>query len=118
MNNGSAFSAEMDLLFFFIVGACAFFAILVIALIVVFAVKYPRRRPEAVDADIHGPLFLELAWTLIPFVLAIAILGWGAAMFFKLATPPANAMTRSGRMTFLIIRTAILPEPLGRLKPY
>ena len=86
----STVAAEMDLLYFFIVAVCAFFAILVIALIVVFTVKYRRRNPKAADAGIPGSLGLELAWTLIPFVLAIAMFGWSAAMFFKLATPPAS----------------------------
>jgi len=88
----STVSTEMDLLYFFIVAVCAFFAILVTALIVVFTVKFRRRQPDDVGADIHGSLSLELAWTFIPFVLAMAMFGWGAAMFFKLATPPANAM--------------------------
>jgi cytochrome c oxidase subunit 2 len=45
-----------------------------------------------VGADIHGSLSLELAWTFIPFVLSMVMFGWGASLFFRLATPPANAM--------------------------
>jgi heme/copper-type cytochrome/quinol oxidase subunit 2 len=73
----------MDLLYLFIVAVCAFFAILVIALIVGVTLKYPRQNPDAVGADIHGAVTLELAWTFIPFVFAIAMFGWSAAMFFK-----------------------------------
>ncbi len=72
----------MDPLYLFIVAVCAFLAILVIALIVVFALKYHRQNPDAVGADIHGSLTLELVWTFIPFVLATAMFGWGAAMFY------------------------------------
>jgi cytochrome c oxidase subunit 2 len=90
--NASTVATEMDLLYFFIVAVCAFFAILVTTLIVVFTIKYRRQHPDAVGADIHGSLSLELTWTFIPFVLSMVMFGWGAAMFFKLATPPANAM--------------------------
>jgi cytochrome c oxidase subunit 2 len=72
-----------DLLYLFIVAVSAFFAILVIALIVVFTLKYRRQNPDAVGVDNHGSLTLEIVWTFIPFVLAMAMLGWGAAIFFK-----------------------------------
>lgn len=81
--NASTVATEMDLLYRFIVAVCAFFSILVIALIVVFTLKYHRQNPDAVGADIHGSLTLELVWTFIPFVLAMAMFGWSAAMFFK-----------------------------------
>jgi cytochrome c oxidase subunit 2 len=90
--NASTIATEMDLLYLFIVAVCAFFAILVTALIVVFTIKYKRQHPDAVGADIHGSLTLELVWTFIPFVLSMVMFGWGALVFFKLATPPANAM--------------------------
>jgi cytochrome c oxidase subunit 2 len=45
-----------------------------------------------VGADIHGSLSLELTWTFIPLVLSMVMFGWGASLFFRLATPPANAM--------------------------
>ena len=88
----STVAAEMDWLYMFIVGVCACFAILVTVLIVAFALKFKREHPEDVGADIHGSLSLELVWTFIPFVLSMVMFAWGAALFFKLATPPANAM--------------------------
>jgi cytochrome c oxidase subunit II len=90
--NASTVATEMDLLYFFIVAVCAFFAIVVTALVLFFAIKFRRKHPDAVGADIHGSLALELGWTFIPFVLSMVMFGWGASMFFKLATPPANAM--------------------------
>ncbi len=90
--SASTVSAEMDVLYAFIVAVCSFFAILVAALVVYFTIKYRRRRPEDVGADIHGSLSLELTWTFIPLVLSLVMFGWGASLFFRLATPPANAM--------------------------
>ena len=90
--SASSVSAEMDLLYLFVFGVCAFFAVLVVALIVYFTLKYRRRSEDEVGADIHGSLSLELAWTFIPFVLSMVMFGWCAALFFHLASPPANAM--------------------------
>ena len=88
----SSVSGEMDMLYLFIVAVCAFFTVLVAALVVYFTLRFKRRHPTEVGADIHGSLTLELAWTFIPFVLSMVMFGWGAKVFFDLASPPANAM--------------------------
>jgi cytochrome c oxidase subunit 2 len=88
----SSVATEMDLLYLFITLVCAFFAILVVALVVIFAIKYRRRHPEDVGEDIHGSLILELVWTFIPFVLAMVMFFWGASLFYRLSRPPADAM--------------------------
>jgi len=82
----------MDLLYGFIVAVCTFFAVLIAVLVVYFTLKYHRRNPDDVGADIHGSLSLELTWTFIPLVLSLVMFAWGASLFFRLATPPANAM--------------------------
>ena len=90
--NASSVATEMDLLYLFIVAVCAFFAVLVTALVVFFTIKYRRTHPDQVGADIHGSIALELAWTFVPFVLAMAMFVWGADLFFRLAKPPVDAM--------------------------
>ena len=90
--SASTVAGEMDLLYGFIVAVCAFFAVLVATLVVYFTIKYRRRNPTDVGADIHGSLSLELTWTFIPLVLSLVMFAWGASLFFRLATPPANAM--------------------------
>ena len=82
----------MDALYFFIVAVCTFFAVLVTALVVFFTLRFRRRTPDQVGADIHGSLALELTWTFIPFVLSMVMFGWGAKVFFNLARPPRDAM--------------------------
>ena len=90
--SASTVAVEMDLLYVFITAVCAFFTVLVSALVIYFTLKYRRKHPDDVGADIHGSLSLELAWTFIPFVLSMVMFGWGASLFFRLASPPANAM--------------------------
>ena len=90
--SASTVALEMDLLYFFIVAINVFFVVLVAALVVIFAVKFRRRHPDDVGADIHGSLVLELGWTIIPFVLSMVMFVWGADLFFRLSRPPQNAM--------------------------
>ena len=88
----SSVARDVDFLYFFILAVSGFFAVLVSALVVYFAVKYRRRHPDEVGADIHGSIALELLWTVIPFVLAMVMFVWGADVYFRLARPPADSM--------------------------
>jgi cytochrome c oxidase subunit 2 len=90
--SASSVSVEMDLLYLFITAVCAFFTVVVTAVMVVFTVKYRRRQPDDVGADIHGSLLLELVWTFIPFVLSMIMFVWGASLFYRLSVPPRDSM--------------------------
>ena len=88
----SSVATEMDLLYLFITGVCAFFTVVVTLVVVYFTIKYKRRNPNDVGADIHGSLVLELTWTIIPFILSMVMFGWGASLFYRLSKPPSDAM--------------------------
>jgi cytochrome c oxidase subunit 2 len=88
----SNFAAKVDTLCFFLVGVTAFFATLVVTLVVIFAVKFRRKHEHEVGAPVHGALMLELTWTFIPLVVAMVIFAWGASVFFAMSKPPSNAM--------------------------
>jgi cytochrome c oxidase subunit 2 len=90
--SASTVSTEVDLLYLFITVVSAFFVVLVAALVAFFAIRYRRRAPDEVGADIHGSLLLELTWTFIPFALAMVMFFWGADLYFRLARPPVDAM--------------------------
>src|SRR4029079_3110985 len=90
--NASTAATEFDLLYLFLTGVTAFFVVLVAFLVVFFAVKYRRRHPDDVGADIHGSLVLELTWTIIPLILSLIMFGWGASLFYRLSRPPSDAM--------------------------
>ena len=90
--NASSVATEVDLLYLFIAAVSAFFVVVVAALVVIFAIKFRRRHPAEVGADIHGSLALELTWTFIPFVISMVMFFWGADLFYRLARPPADSM--------------------------
>jgi cytochrome c oxidase subunit 2 len=91
-DRASTMSHRVDLLLLFELGVSAFFAILIFALVVAFALKYRRRPDNQVATQIEGNLQFELAWTFIPLLLTLVMFGWGAKIFFDMKTPPANAM--------------------------
>jgi cytochrome c oxidase subunit 2 len=88
----SGFAGRVDNLYFFITAVTAFFAVLVVTLVAVFATKYRRRTADQVGVPVHGALILEITWTVIPLVLAMVMFVWGASVYFALAKPPSNAM--------------------------
>jgi cytochrome c oxidase subunit 2 len=84
-------AAHVDALYFFFVAVTAFFSVLIAAMIVVFAIRYRRKSPDAVGAPIHGSLVLELTWTIIPLGIAMVMFVWGSSVYFTISTPPSDA---------------------------
>ena len=79
------------LVFVFTFLTVAFSAIVFIA-ITFFAIKYRRGSQADRSNPIAGSLKLELTWTFIPLVLAIAMFTWAADVYFQVTTPPDGAM--------------------------
>ena len=85
-------AADVDRLYWFIVGVTAFFAILVCVLVVYFAVRYRTDDPLKVGSPITGSIPLELAWSVIPFLISVVIFAWAAQVFFDLSRPPDQTL--------------------------
>src|SRR5262245_41053536 len=91
-DQASTLAPRVDNLYFFIVAVTAFFAVLVSVLVIVFAWKYRTNDPLAVGERIHGSIPLELGWSIIPFIISIAIFAWAADVFFDLVRPPDQTL--------------------------
>lgn len=85
-------AGNVDLLYFAVVAISAFFAVLIAALVISFAVKFRRRSPDEVGAPITGSLALELLWTIIPLIITLVLFVWGAWVFLDMARPPRGSM--------------------------
>jgi cytochrome c oxidase subunit II len=83
-------AGRVDALYFFLLALSAFFSVLIFGLIVYYAVKYHRKRPDDVGATVHGGMALELTWTIVPFLITMVIFFWGASVYFAMASPPAE----------------------------
>jgi cytochrome c oxidase subunit 2 len=88
----STLAADVDQLYWFIVGVTAFFGILVCVLVVYFAVRYRTDDPLKVGAPITGSIPLELAWSVIPFLISVVIFAWASQVFFDLYRPPDQTL--------------------------
>jgi|HubBroStandDraft_1064217.scaffolds.fasta_scaffold30167_2 cytochrome c oxidase subunit 2 len=87
----SKIAPQMDALFFFMVLVSLIGLTLVILLIVSFSLLYNKKR-HPVATQIEGSTLLEATWTIIPLGLFLVMFVWGALLYFRVYTPPANAM--------------------------
>ncbi len=88
----STFAEEVDALYLFLVSLTLFFSVLIAGTVIYFAIKYRRRQPTELPRPMEGALKLEIAWSVIPFIIAMGIFGWGASIYFKQYRPPKDAM--------------------------
>lgn len=91
-DRASTIAGEVDALYFFLVGLSLVMSILIATLVVTFAIKFHRRHPDQVGAQVHGGLMLELAWTFVPFLITMVIFFWGAKVYFVMASPPPETL--------------------------
>ena len=88
----STIASEVDALYFFLVGLSVVMAVLIATLVVTFAIKFHRRHPDQVGSQVHGGLLLEIAWTIVPFLITLVIFFWGAKVYFVMASPPPETL--------------------------
>ena len=91
-DSASTFSWKVDALYFYLSGVTLFFALLISAVLIFFVIRYRRRTPYEIPRPIAGSHKLETLWTIIPFVIAMTMFGWGAQVYFQQYKPPANAI--------------------------
>jgi cytochrome c oxidase subunit II len=84
----SNLAPEVDNLYFIIIAVTAFFALIVVVFVIVFAIKYRDRTEEKVGAPITGSIPLELGWSIIPFIVSMVIFGWATLVFFDIIRAP------------------------------
>jgi cytochrome c oxidase subunit 2 len=86
----STSAANVDALYiFFLVVSVAMTALLYVILIF-FAARY-RRRPGIKAVPNEGSLVLELAWSIAPMFVFVAMFLFGAVVYFQERTPPKDA---------------------------
>jgi cytochrome c oxidase subunit 2 len=88
----SSLAAEVDNLYFFVTAVTAFFALLVVVLVVIFAIKYRDPTGQRVGAPITGSIPLELGWSIVPFFVSMAIFAWATIVFFHLVRAPDQTL--------------------------
>ena len=80
-----------DALYFFLVAISVVGLGIVALLVVTFSIRY-RRDVHPVATQIEGSTLLEATWTIIPLILFMISFVWGALLYFRVYSPPPNAM--------------------------
>jgi len=88
----SNFAPQVDSLMLFITSICTFFAVAITIAIVYFFFKFHRKHPSAVGVPIHGDMRLEAAWIIVPLILALGMLSWGAVVYVDYRTTPSDTL--------------------------
>jgi cytochrome c oxidase subunit 2 len=87
----SKIAPEMDALFFFMILVSLIGLTIVVLLVISFSILYNKKR-HPVAVQIEGSMLLEATWTIIPLGLFLVMFVWGARIYLRVYTPPANAM--------------------------
>jgi cytochrome c oxidase subunit II len=90
--SASTFSGKVDALYFYLSGVTVFFTLLISAVLIFFVIRYRRRTPYEIPRPVAGSHKLETLWTIIPFIIAMTMFGWGAQIYFEQYQPPTNAI--------------------------
>ena len=91
-DSASTFSWQVDALYFYLSGVTLFFSLLISAVLIFFVIRYRRRTPYEIPRPVAGSHKLETVWTIIPFIIAMTMFGWGARVYFTQYKAPADAI--------------------------
>ncbi len=89
-NQASTAAGQVDMLYIYLLLVAGAMTALIFVAIAVMAIKY-RRVPGREAQQIEGSTLLELTWSIIPFFVMLTFFIWGAAIYFRERTPPADA---------------------------
>jgi cytochrome c oxidase subunit 2 len=88
----STLAPEVDNLYLGVLAITGFVALLVIALVAYFALKYRDYTGDRIGAPVSGSVFLEVGWSLIPFFIFIGIFVWSSIVFFHIVRAPDQTL--------------------------
>ena len=80
-------------IYFFLLAITVVGLLLVGGILLTFSLRY-RREVHPVATQIEGSTLLEATWTIIPLGIFLVTFVWGALLYFKIYTPPANSMSK------------------------
>ncbi|HWY20716.1 MAG TPA: cytochrome c oxidase subunit II [Candidatus Acidoferrum sp.] len=86
----STMARNVDALYIFLLIVCGMMTLLIFTCLLYFAARF-RHRPGIRAEQIEGSTPLEITWSTIPFLVFIVIFAWGAVVYFKERTPPADS---------------------------
>jgi cytochrome c oxidase subunit 2 len=91
-HQASSLAGRVDALYFYLIAVSVLFTLIIAFSILYFAIKYRRRSEAELPHGVEGSLKLEIAWSVIPLLIALSFFFWGASVFFAINRPPNDAI--------------------------
>lgn len=88
----STFAADVDFTYYFIYWIDLVFFLVLMGAMILFAIQYRQKRAGETTQNIKGSHTIELAWSVLPSFLLIAMFVLGFQTYMKQSIPPADAM--------------------------
>lgn len=88
----STYASHVDYLIWTLTAISAFFTIAIAVMVVYFTVRYHKSKDVDRTTSHAGHNALEITWTVIPTIMALAVFVWAAWLYFDYDTPPDNAL--------------------------
>ncbi len=89
-DQASTMAGQVDALFIYLLLVSFVMTALIFIAVTVLAIKY-RRMPGREAHPIEGSTILEIGWSVAPFFIMLTFFIWGAVIFFRERTPPADS---------------------------
>ncbi len=83
-------AGQVDALYIYLLLVAGVMTTLIFIAVTVLAIKY-RRVPGREAQQIEGSTILEITWSIIPFFVMLTFFIWGAVIYFRERTPPADS---------------------------
>ena len=87
----SSMASEIDGLFYFTYWVSVIILIAVVTAMIVFVVRYRRKKANEATPHVEESKWLELTWIVIPTILVMVVFTWGFQSFLKMGIAPPNA---------------------------
>lgn len=91
-DSASTIADKIDALFFFLCAVSVFFSLVIAIALAFSAARFRKGSQASRKGALDDYLPLELAWSIIPLLIALFIFGWSAKLFLDMRVPPSNAM--------------------------
>jgi cytochrome c oxidase subunit 2 len=88
---GSRAASQTDWVFGFILAISLIFFIGIVGALIWFVVRYRRRPGQFPERTVHHSTWLEVTWSVVPFLLLIGIFVSGLSGFLSMAASPDQA---------------------------
>jgi cytochrome c oxidase subunit II len=83
-------AGQVDALYIYLLLVAGVMTALIFLSVLVLAIKY-RRSAGHEAQPIEGSTLLEISWSIIPLMVMMSFFVWGAVIYFRERTPPADA---------------------------